>query len=141
MQKQLRKLVIEKGIEKLDKVSDYYQYRIVSELKRIKQLNIEDEILCLERMVSIAKQLNLPLEIEQEPVKSSFVCYLLGITVNDPIEAKLVFTLPDSLGEIRTAQSMETMQLIYNNFTAEDELLFFGELIKYAPKEEPTENR
>ena len=141
MQKQLRKLVIEKGIEKLGKVSDYYQYRIISELKRIKQLNIEEEILCLERLASIARQLNLSFEIEQEPIRSSYVCYLLGLVTDDPIEAKLVFTLPESLGEIRTAQSAETMELIYNEFTADDEMLFFGKLIYHQPKEEPTENR
>ncbi|HKC69119.1 MAG TPA: hypothetical protein VKG26_12865 [Bacteroidia bacterium] len=141
MKQQLKKLAYERALEKYGEISDYHKYRIVSELRRINELSIEDEILCLERLVSIARQMNVSLEIEQEPVISSFVCYLFGITLIDPIEAKLVFTLPESLGEIKTTHSMEAVQIIYKEFTAEDEMLFFGELIKHKPKDEPTENR
>ena len=76
MKQQLRELVYKKGREKLGEITGYYKYRIVAELKIIKEMNAEDVILCLERVVSIAKKINVKLEVDQEQLKSSFVCYL-----------------------------------------------------------------
>ena len=141
MTQQLRKLVYEKGKEKLGEITGYYKYRIVAELKIIKEMNAEDVILCLERAVSIAQKINVPLEVDQQQVKSSFVCYLLGISKTDPIEAKLRFELPEDIGEIRIEQSLEDIYAIGREFSSEDEVLFFGRLVRYAPKKQPTENR
>jgi hypothetical protein len=141
MKQQLRELVYRKGREKLGEITGYYKYRIVAELKIIKEMNAEDVILCLEKVVSIAKKINAKLEVDQQQVKSSFICYLLGISKTDPIEAKLRFELPEDMGEIRIDHSPEDMPAFRRELSAEDEMLFFGTLIKHAPKEEPTENR
>jgi hypothetical protein len=141
MKRQLKKLVYEKGKEKIDEITDYYKYRIAAELKIIKELNAEDIILSLERVVSTAKKLSVSLEVEQEHVKSSFVCYLLGITKTNPVEAGLRFELPADMGEISIEHSPEDMYAMQEEFSEEDKKLFFDISVKYAPKQEPTENR
>src|SRR6185312_13333245 len=139
MTRKLRELDYRKGREKLGEISGYYKYRIVAELKIIKERNVEDVILCLERVVAIAKKINAKLEVDQQQVKNSFVCYLLGIALEDPIEARLRFELPEDMGEIRIDHSPEDIPAFWRELSAEDEMLFFGTLIKHAPKEEPTE--
>jgi DNA polymerase III alpha subunit len=141
MTQQLKELVYEREIEKLRELTDYYKYRIATELKIIKQMNAEDVILSLERIVSVAKKLRISLEVDQEHVKSSFVCYLLGISKTNPVEAGLRFELPADIREIGIEHSLEDMYAMRKAFTAEDKMLFFDLSIKYAPKDEPTENR
>jgi hypothetical protein len=141
MTQQLKELVYEREIEKLRELTDYYKYRIATELKIIKQMNAEDVILSLERIVSTAKKLNVSLEIVQEHVKSSFVCYLLGISKTNPVEAGLRFELPEDMREISIEHLLEDMYALREEFSEEDKKLFFDLSIKYAPKEEPTESR
>ena len=141
MKRQLKKLVYEKGKEKIDEITDYYKYRIAAELKIIKELNAEDIILSLERVVSTAKKLSVSLEVEQEHVKSSFVCYLLGITKTNPVEAGLRFELPADLREISIEHSPEDMYAMREEFSEEDKKLFFDISVKYAYRDQLTENR
>lgn len=141
MTQQLKELVYEREIEKLKELTDYYKYRIATELKIIKQMNAEDVILSLERVVSISKKLRVSLEVDQEHVKSSFVCYLLGISKTNPIEAGLRFELPEDIGVISIEHLPEDMYAMREEFSEEDKKLFFDISIKYAPKDEPTENR
>ena len=141
MTQQLKELVYEREIEKLREITDYYKYRIAAELKIIKELNAEDIILSLERVVSTAKKLSVSLEVEQEHVKSSFVCYLLGITKTNPVEAGLRFELPADMGEISIEHSPEDMYAMQEEFSEEDKKLFFDISVKYAYRDQLTENR
>ena len=95
MIKQLKKLVYEKGREKINEPTGYYKYRVVTELKIIKELKIELDILCLEKLVSTSKIEHIPLNVNQAEVNSSLVCYLLGISKTNPVETGLVFNLTE----------------------------------------------
>ncbi len=92
---ELRKLVYTKGKEKIGEITGYYKYRVFAELKVIKQLQIVSGILCIEKMVSIAEKENIPFIINQEEVKGSLVCYLLGISETDPVKTGLRFNLTE----------------------------------------------
>ena len=140
MKQQLKKLVHERAIEKYGEISDYHKYRIVSELRKIAEINEEDGVLFMEKLISIAKKLNIQIKVDQEQIKSSFVFYLLGISQIDPIEAGLRFELPD-IGEIRIEQSAEDIAAIQKEFPDEEDVLSFCAFIKDKQESQPTENR
>lgn len=141
MKQQLKKLVYQRAIEKYGEISDYHKYRINHEIKRIQQMNGLDYILCMERILTIAKQINEEVIMDQQAVNSSFVCYLLGASFTNPIDTDLRFNMPENLEDIASEQSLEAMWAVRRAFTQEDEILFFGAIQNHAKIDEPAENR
>jgi hypothetical protein len=119
MIKQLKNLVYEKGKEKINEPTGYYKYRVVTELKIIKNLNIEPDILCLEKLVSISNRENIPFKVNQEEVKSSLVCYLLGISKTNPVETGLVFSLKEDFRERDLFEVDEFAEEVFHKKMAE----------------------
>ena len=140
MKQQLKKIVYERALEKYGEISDYHKYRIVAELKIIKEVKEEDAVLFMEKLISTAKKLNIQIEVDQEQIKSSFVFYLLGISHIDPIEAGLRFELPD-IGEMGIELSPEDIPAIQREFPGEEDMLSFCAFIKDKQNSQLTENR
>ncbi|HXS37477.1 MAG TPA: hypothetical protein VN721_12305 [Flavipsychrobacter sp.] len=141
MKKQLRKIAYQRAMEKYGEISAYHTYRINHEISRIQQMDGLDCILCMERILAIGRELGREVTMDQNAVKSSFICYLIGASLTNPIDADLRFDMPENLKDISSEQSLETVYAVWKAFTPEDEMLFFGAMSNDEKTEEPAGNR
>jgi len=93
MKEQLRKLVYEKAAVRVGPITDVYIDQIELELKRIEELKLENDFLCLSIFVSVCYDIKVCIQLDTERLGNSYVAYCLGLSEIDPIEHDLPLML------------------------------------------------